>query len=51
MQNEHLMIRYWGVIGCTVLSKSARAAADSLKMLLNDRVPAVRVAAAETLVA
>ena len=49
--NDHPVVRYWGALGCTMRGKSAKLAATSLKMLLKDPVPAVRVAAAEALVA
>ena len=50
MHNEHPVIRYWGALGCTIRGKSARSAATSLKTLLRDPVPVIRVAAAEALV-
>ncbi len=51
MHNDHPVIRYWGALGCTIRGKSATSAATSLKTLLRDPVPAIRVAAAEALVA
>ena len=49
MKHDHPVMRYWGALGCTIRGESAQAAAGQLKKLLNDPVPAVRVAAAEAL--
>ena len=49
MKHDHPVIRYWGALGCTIRGESAKAAAGQLTKLLNDPVPAVRVAAAEAL--
>lgn len=49
MNHDHPVIRYWGALGCTILGKPAKGAAGSLKTLLNDPIPAVRVSAAEAL--
>ena len=51
LQHDHPVIRYWGALGCTIQRRSAQAAASSLRTLLKDSVPAVRIAAAEALVA
>ena len=51
MHSDHPVMRYWGALGCTIRGRSADAAAGTLRDLLDDRVPAVRVAAAEALVA
>jgi len=42
-------IRYWGAVGCAVLEKQAAAAADTLRKLLEDPTPSVRITAAEAL--
>jgi hypothetical protein len=49
MNHDHPVIRYWGALGCTILGKPAAVAVESLKKLLNDPVPAVRLTAAEAL--
>jgi arylsulfatase A-like enzyme len=43
------VVRYWAVIGCTVLSKYAAPARAELIKLLNDGEVSVRIAAAEAL--
>ncbi len=42
-------MRYWAATGCTVLGKQAGKARSKLTVLLQDDVPAVRIAAAEAL--
>ena len=51
MKSTRPVMRYWGAVGCTIRGRNAAAAADSLKALLDDTEPAVRIAAAEALVA
>ena len=43
-------IRYWGAVGLAALGEEARPARDVLVTALNDKTPAVRIAAAEALV-
>ncbi|MBG85394.1 MAG: sulfatase [Verrucomicrobiales bacterium] len=50
MKAEHPVARYWGVLGCTIRGKSAKAAMKDIRKLQNDPVPAVQIAANEALV-
>jgi HEAT repeat protein len=50
MHDDNAVLRYWGALGCTICGKSAVSAAESLTTLLEDPVPAVRIAASEALV-
>lgn len=49
ISDKNPIIRYWAATGCTVLGKQAGKARPKLMVLLQDDVPAVRIAAAEAL--
>lgn len=50
IKDEHPMVRYWAAIGCTIRGAAAKPAFTDLRGLLEDDLPAVRIAAAEALV-
>jgi N-sulfoglucosamine sulfohydrolase len=50
MQDDSLLVRYWGVTGCLILGDKAKAAADNVLYLLDDPNGDVEVVAAETAV-
>jgi N-sulfoglucosamine sulfohydrolase len=47
MKDEDPAVRYWGVIGCLVLGKSAGSLMPEIEHLLDDGSPDVQIAAAE----
>ncbi len=49
LQDTNPTVRYWGVVGCLILKAAAIPAQEDLLLLLNDRSPDVRIAAAEAL--
>ncbi len=49
MHDENPMVRYWGAVGCLILDDKSVKAKNDLIDLLKDKVPDVRIAAAEAL--
>jgi hypothetical protein len=49
MKDPDAAVRYWAAVGCSVRGIEARDAAVSLRALLKDKTPCVRIAAAEAL--
>lgn len=49
MKDTDPAVRYWAAVGCSVRAGEARDAVDSLRRLLIDPIPCVRIAAAEAL--
>ncbi len=49
LQSDHPMIRYWAAMACSSFGKQAAELADSVRPLLEDDPPIVRVRAAELL--
>lgn len=49
MKDADPAVRYWAAVGCSVRAGDARDAVSSLRGLLNDQVPCVRIASAEAL--
>jgi len=49
LSDSDALVRYWAATGCAILAKQAGQAKPKLKLLLEDKEPAVRVAAAEAM--